>query len=188
MHRRSQNLVLGTRTALLAFTALRIVLGVIMAGHGFHKAADPAQFLQRLDQLGFPLPGVFAYFAIAGELLGGLGLIVGLLTPVAAFGVAATMLVAILTVHWEHGLFAADGGFEFPLLLVVSAVWFMAAGGGPYSLDALLRAAREQRVGWDLPDARAGAGPQSEPASDLVAPANRSSFQSSRPAHTGRTH
>jgi putative oxidoreductase len=51
------------------------------------------------------IPTGFALLAIAAEFLGPLGLAVGLLTRVAAFGIACVMLVAIVTVHWPHGFF-----------------------------------------------------------------------------------
>ena len=51
------------------------------------------------------IPAVFALLAIAAEFLGPFGLVVGLLTRVAALGIACVMLVAIVTVHWPHGFF-----------------------------------------------------------------------------------
>lgn len=51
------------------------------------------------------IPTGFALSAIAAEILGPLGLAVGLLTRVAAFGIACVMVVAIITVHWPHGFF-----------------------------------------------------------------------------------
>ena len=77
-----------------------------------------------------------APLAVAGELLGGLGLIVGLFTRVAAFGVMCVMVVAIATVHLHKGLLAEHGGFEYPLLLLATSLYFLVAGGGPVSLDA----------------------------------------------------
>jgi putative oxidoreductase len=192
MRKPSRVLVLADRKSLLAHSALRIVVGVIMVAHGLQKAADPAQFQQSLTGMGFPLPGLMAYLAIAGELLGGLGLVVGLLTPIAAFGVAATLLVAILAVHLKHGLFAANGGFEYPLTLLCSALWFMAAGAGPYSLDALWRAARDRSPGQGLPVERAVSPirPGQTPAElDPITQAGTESFPASDPpAHSRHQH
>lgn len=121
-----------------AFTFLRVVVGVIMAVHGWQKLNDVAGMTERFTQMGFPSPELMVYLAIAGEFLGGLGLIAGLLTRVAAFGVACTMAVAVFKVHWAKGLLASNGGFEYPLTLLAVALFFITHGGGPHSLDALI--------------------------------------------------
>jgi putative oxidoreductase len=171
-----------------AYTLLRVAVGGVMTAHGMQKVLDLGAFRAQVEQLGIPAPAVAAPLALAGELLGGLGLIFGLLTPVAAFGVLAVMVVAILRVHLEHGLFAADGGFEFPLTLACAALCFMVNGGGPLSLDAVLtgrdrwwtrrrwaldRPPTESRARLDLPfeptEPRRPSGPlpmESFPASD----------------------
>jgi putative oxidoreductase len=184
MQKPSRVLVLADHKTLAAFTLLRVVVGLVMAAHGLQKALDPSQFQQHLVQMNFPAPAVMTYLATAGELFGGLGLVVGLLTPIAAFGVASTMIVAIATVHLKHGLFAANGGFEFPLVLLCTVLWFMAAGGGPYSIDALIRAVRDERDGvrrnagavssvrhepHERPDVITESGNESFPASDAPA-------------------
>ncbi len=92
----------------LALTLLRISTGIIMAAHGWDKLQNLNATVEQFGAMGIPKAGV--YLAIAGELGGGLGLIVGLLTPIAAFGVFCTMAVAILHVHLKNGLFAKDGG------------------------------------------------------------------------------
>ena len=82
--------------------------------------------------------------AIAVEFLGPLGLAVGLLTRVAAFGIACVMLVAILTVHWPHGFFMnwygnqKGEGFEYHLLMLGIAITLMIVGAGTWSLDRLI--------------------------------------------------
>ncbi len=119
-------------------TLLRVTVGVIMAVHGMQKASDPAQFIGMLGNMGIQMPTVSGYLAIAGELGGGLGLIFGLLTPIAAFGVFSTMAVAVFQVHWASGLLAKNGGFEYPLTLMMTALYFIARGGGPLSLDAFI--------------------------------------------------
>ncbi len=119
----------------VALTLLRLSAGIIMAGHGWLKLQDLNNTIQQFAGMGIPKPAV--YLAIAGELGGGLGLIFGLLTPIAAFGVFCTMAVAILKVHLKNGLFAKDGGFEYPLTMAMVALFFIFHGAGPISLDAL---------------------------------------------------
>ncbi|HKP62414.1 MAG TPA: DoxX family protein [Polyangiales bacterium] len=192
MRKPSRVLVLADRKTLLAHTLLRVVVGGIMAAHGFQKLLDPAQFQHHLTSMGFPVPGLMTYLAIAGELLGGLGLVVGLLTPIAAFGVASTLLVAVIVVHLKHGLFAANGGFEYPLMLVCTALWFMSAGAGPYSLDAVWRAARDKSPGQGLPMERAVSPmrPGETPSEhDVITEAGHESFPASDPpAHSRHQH
>ena len=121
----------------LVLTIMRVAVGVIMAGHGWDKLHNVDNIVQAFTKMGLPHPEIAVYLAIAGELGGGLGLIVGLLTPIAAFGVFCVMTVAITQVHWSNGLFAKNNGFEYPLTLFVVALYFIFRGGGPISLDAL---------------------------------------------------
>jgi putative oxidoreductase len=135
------------RATTIALTALRVGVGLIMTVHGWAKLSDIPGTAQSFALLGLPAPQLLVYLAIAGELLGGLGLAVGLLARIAALGPACTMLVAILTVHLKHGLLAKGGGFEYPLLLLLVCGFFALNGPGRLSLDALLakRAARPRR-------------------------------------------
>lgn len=90
------------------------------------------------------IPQLFAYFAVAGEFFGGLGLLVGLLSRVAAFGVGCTMAVASF-INLRHPdtlpAFAAGNGsqvakFGFPFVLCCMAVALLLIGPGRWSLDA----------------------------------------------------
>ena len=93
-------------------------------------------------------PAILALLAIAAEFLGPLGLAVGLLTRVAAFGIACVMLVAIVTVHWPHGLFMnwygnqKGEGFEYHLLVLGIAISLIVVGAGAWSLDGVLAGPR----------------------------------------------
>ncbi len=132
-------------------TMLRVTAGVIFVVHGVQKLVNIPGTAQSFAALGIPLPEYSVYAAIAGELLGGLGLLVGLLTRVAAFGPFCVMLVAIIAAHLPHGLLAKNGGFEYPLVLALVSLFFVAHGAGSFSLDALLdrsdsRAFRTHRV------------------------------------------
>jgi len=92
-------------------TILRVVLGVVMFAHGAQKMLGWFGGYGFSGTMGFftksmRIPAPFAFLAICAEFFGGLGLILGLLTRIAAFGVGVNMLVAVATVHWQHGLFA----------------------------------------------------------------------------------
>jgi putative oxidoreductase len=118
-------------------TLLRVTAGVIFMVHGAQKLMDIPGTAQSFAGLGIPMPQYSVYLAIAGELLGGLGLFVGLLTRIAAFGPFCVMLVAIISAHLKNGLLAKDGGFEYPLILGLVSLFFIAHGAGAFSLDAL---------------------------------------------------
>ncbi len=124
------------RNTQLALAVLRVAVGGILAVHGWAKLSDVAGTAQSFAQLALPAPQIMVYLAIAGELFGGLGLALGLLTRVAALGPVCTMLVAIGTVHLGHGLLAKNGGFEYPLVLLLVTGLFAVNGAGAYSLDA----------------------------------------------------
>lgn len=128
-----------------ALTLFRVTVGIVMVAHGWSKLTDVDAWVGNLEGMGVPAPEIAVWLAIAGELGGGLGLIVGLLTPVAALGVFFAMLTAILSVHIDNGLMAKDGGFEYPLTVMMAAAFFVARGGGPFSLDALVAKMRGGR-------------------------------------------
>jgi putative oxidoreductase len=131
---------------------LRITLAVAMFPHGAQKV------LGWFDGHGFKatikfftdsrIPATFALLAIAAEFLGPLGLAVGLLTRVAALGIACVMLVAIVMVHWPHGFFMnwsgnqKGEGFEFHLLVLGIAITLTIVGAGAWSLDGALAGPR----------------------------------------------
>jgi putative oxidoreductase len=129
----------------VTLTALRIGVGAILAVHGAMKLMDVPGTAQSFAHLGIPYPQYAVYLAIAGELLGGLGLIVGLLTRVAAIGTLSAMAVAIVYAHLGHGLLAQNGGFEYPLMLALVSLFFVSHGAGPISLDAVAAHRHERR-------------------------------------------
>jgi len=127
-------------------TILRLVMGVIFFAHGAQKAigwfggygfsGTMGWFTQQMH-----IPAVFAFLAICAEFLGGIGLILGALGRVAAFGVACNMVVAVLMVHLPNGFFMnwtgqqKGEGFEYHLLALSIAAVLIARGSGAFSLD-----------------------------------------------------
>lgn len=130
----------------LPLTLLRVGVGLVMTVHGWNKLTALAPTQQQFADMGIPMADLAAYLAIAGEMLGGLGLIVGLFTPIAAFGVLCVMLTAIVAVHLPNGLLMKNNGFEYPMILGLNALYFVIRGAGPVSVDAWLRKNK------DLPD------------------------------------
>jgi len=132
-----------------AITVLRLVLGILFFAHGAQKMLGWFGGYGFTGTMGFftgtmHIPAAFAFLAIAAEFFGGIGLILGLLTRVAAFGIAVTMLVAIVTVHAQFGLFAnwsgaqKGEGIEYHLLVLAITAFLMAKGGGAFSADRKL--------------------------------------------------
>jgi putative oxidoreductase len=123
---------------------LRVVVGLLLVGHGAQKLfgwfggggmASTAWFFR---SVGYWPPRAMARFAGSVELAGGTALAVGLGTPVAAAAVIGTMLNAIVAVHKGHGLWAIDGGYEYPLVMATVAATLGFTGAGAASLDASL--------------------------------------------------
>lgn len=129
-------------------SAMRIVLGAVMFAHGAQSAlgwfGGPGlqRSIESFGQIGIPVP--LAGLAISAELLGGIGLMLGLLARISALGVAINMLVAAFLVHFRYGFFmnwsgTKNGeGFEYHLLAVVIAAALMVRGAGACSLDRLI--------------------------------------------------
>lgn len=128
---------------------MRWVLGVVFLAHGSQKVLGwfgGAGFYNTMNIFTHMLhiPAPFAILAIAAEFLGGLGLIVGLLSRIAAFGIGVTMVVAVLMVHLQNGFFMnwygnqKGEGFEYHLLALVIALAIMVRGAGAFSLDRLI--------------------------------------------------
>lgn len=140
----------------LALLIMRLAVGVIFAAHGLQKLTEMgfAGVSGMLESMGVPAAGVLGPVLALGELLGGLGLIAGLLTRVAAAGLAIDMLGAMLLVHLPGGFFLPEG-IEFTLALLAANVAFLIAGAGRYSIDALIRRRPEARAAVPADEAAA---------------------------------
>lgn len=124
--------------------ALRVPIGIIFAAHGAQKLFGwfGGHGLEGtagwMESIGLAPGMLMAFLAGAGEFFGGVLLILGLLTRPAALVTAFTMVVAIFAVHFEHGLFLANGGYEFGLALLAASVALFFYGGGKFSADGAL--------------------------------------------------
>lgn len=128
----------------LAPLALRIAAGVIFAAHGAQKlfgwfgGYGLEGTGQWMASIGLE-PGYFmALAAGSAEFFGGLLLIAGLLTRPAAVVLAITMVVAIVTVHLQNGLFMSNNGYEFGLSLLAISISLAVSGAGRFALDNAL--------------------------------------------------
>jgi putative oxidoreductase len=117
-------------------TLLRSVVGVIFVMHGWQKLSWGFQNVAGfLGSVGIPLPTVAAVVLTMVELLGGIALILGMLTRYVATLLAIDMLVALIAVHIKGGFFAPKG-VEFPLLLLAANLSLILAGAGALSVSA----------------------------------------------------
>ena len=133
----------------VATLVIRVMLGIVFFPHGMQKLLGWFGGYGFTGTMGFftgqlHIPALFAFLAIMAEGLGSLGLITGLFTRVAAFGVAVNMAVAVHMLHWQHGFFMnwfgnqKGEGFEFHLLVIAMAVALIIKGGGALSVDRAL--------------------------------------------------
>jgi putative oxidoreductase len=127
---------------------LRVLLAVVFFPHGAQKVFGWfggygfSATMESFEKMG--IPAFLALCAILAESLGPLGLVTGLLTRIAAFGIATNMVVAVFLIHYKFGFFMnwfgkqQGEGFEYHILVVAIAVALMIGGGGRWSLDGLI--------------------------------------------------
>ncbi|MEG8182173.1 DoxX family protein [Nocardia terpenica] len=133
---------------------LRLAVGLTMAAHGTQKLFGwfggggidgTGRFFAAS---GYPASKAMAVIAGLSETLGGLGIVVGLLTPLAAAAVIGTLINAI-AVKWDGGFFAPKG-VEYELLLALAAASIALTGPGRYALDRFVPGVRDHRLGYGI--------------------------------------
>lgn len=132
------------RLAGAAPVIVRVIVGAIMLAHGWGKLTGPGPVGvgEFLAELGVPAPTLFGYLLAFGEALGGLALIVGFLTRLAALLLTVNLVLAILLVKLDVGLIAPQGapgaGAELDLALIAGFIAVALLGPGRPSLDHAL--------------------------------------------------
>jgi putative oxidoreductase len=132
------------QTLSIGLLLIRLVIGFVMAAHGTQKLFGwfGGYGLNKTGEffvhLGFEQGRAFAAAASLTEIASGLLVVFGFLGPIGPALMISVMIVAMITVHWEHGLFATNNGIEVPLLYATAALGLALIGFGAYSLDAWL--------------------------------------------------
>jgi putative oxidoreductase len=125
----------------LGLLVLRLIVGLLFAGHGAqklfgafggHGLKGTAGFF---EGIGLKPGRVHAAAAALAEFGGGILLALGLITPVAAAVLIAVMTAAVITVHAPKGLWVTEGGYEYNLVLAAAAFALASGGAGAWSLD-----------------------------------------------------
>jgi putative oxidoreductase len=137
-----------------ALTVVRVVLGIIFFMHGSQKVlgwwggGGLAATVQGMTGMG--LPAVLVYVVCFTEFLGGIALILGLLTRLAALGILVVMVGAVVTVHGQNGFFinwflkpGVGHGYEYNLALIAMSLSLILGGGGRWVLDSLCGCKKE---------------------------------------------
>jgi len=117
---------------------LRVIFGLFLAYHGLNKVKSGIEGTTGwFRSIGFKWPGVQARLAAATEMGAGVLLAVGLLTPLAASGMIAVMIVAIVVAHWKVGffIFKPNQGWEYCASIAITAWVIATVGPGRFSLD-----------------------------------------------------
>jgi putative oxidoreductase len=120
---------------------LRLCLGLTLAAHGYNKFFGGGRIpgtARWFESIGMKPGLLHARIAATTEMSAGLGLAVGLLTPIPAAGFVALMFVAAWTVHRPNGFFIVKEGWEYNLVLAVAAIAIATVGAGKLSLDYAL--------------------------------------------------
>lgn len=128
----------------LALLLLRVGLGVVFIFHGYPKLfTHTHEIMGGFQRMGFP--AFFVYIAGVVEFFGGIVLILGLFTRIAALLIAGEMAVAVFRVHLPQGAITDVKNYEYPMILAVACLALATIGAGAISLDHAIYEGRSRK-------------------------------------------
>jgi putative oxidoreductase len=124
-----------------ALLCLRVVLGVVFIAHGWDRwfLSGIVDTTGQFSAWGVPQPRLSAYLTATAELLGGALLALGLLTTLTAGALTLLVVAALYFVHLGNGFFVAQGGVEYPLVVIAALLMIVVFGSGRASIDGVLQ-------------------------------------------------
>ncbi len=131
----------------LGLLLARLVFGAVMVYHGWTRwQSGVSTQAEYLAQYGLPEPLLFAWGAVVLEVLGGVMLILGILTPAVAGLFVVEFTMVVLWIRWRNGLAVLSNGYEYSSVLAVLALLLTVFGSGRVSVDRLLLRRRSSPV------------------------------------------
>ncbi|MDR6157543.1 putative oxidoreductase [Chryseobacterium sp. SLBN-27] len=122
----------------LPLLLIRLVLAYGFYNPAMMKLKDINSIADWFSSINIPFPLVNAYLATGTEISGVILLTLGLFTRIISVPLIITMIVAIITVHWENGFEAGENGYEIPLYYLIMLFTLIVYGSGRISLDHIL--------------------------------------------------
>lgn len=119
----------------ITYWGIRASVGVIFIAYGLQKF-DP---IWREHLIGFGLPPELQIPIALAETIGGITLIVGILTRIAGVIFSVILIDAIFHIRWNHGFFIAKGGWDFDLALIAMTLFVIVVGSGNISISSSLK-------------------------------------------------
>lgn len=116
----------------LGLLILRLTVGAVFIYAGWMKLSDMTMVVGMFTNMGLPIPAVFAYLIAVGEFAGGIGIVLGIFTRIAALGMAIIMVGALLLVHVGMGQW--DAGTQLVVVLLGANLALAGLGGGSWKL------------------------------------------------------
>lgn len=132
----------------LALLIARIAFGLILVARGWRRWTSDGGMQAQIDylrQFGTPQAEVFAWGGTLLEIIGGLFLIFGLLTPIVALVVLVQQGMVIAWTSWFRGPWLENGGYEYNVIQACLALLLVAFGAGRLAIDQLFRRSRNDR-------------------------------------------
>lgn len=132
----------------LALLIARVAFGALLVFRGWRRWTSeggmPAQ-VDYLRQFNAPVPEVMAWGATLLEIIGGVFLIFGLLTPLVALAVLVQQVMIIAWTKWFEGPWAENGGYEYNIIQAALALLLTVFGAGRLAIDQLFRRSKDAR-------------------------------------------